>query len=400
LLLGRVRFEAQFGSLAQAQSYAEQALPLIRNGKIANQKALCGDLLQASKEFARPSLPEAGRPVAQELFAITRQYVETQYGPQSREMCIALRVEGECRYAMGDRTLGAVQLTEAQSLARLFSRGSDDEELHDLFAALGNVANAQGRFADGKKHYTQALDITLQNDWNRHTRLNDAWGVVQSLVGQKKYREAIPVLMDIRKWTNTGKVAELELTWVDLSLASVRLASGDRDGYLSDLHSMAKQYEKSTNADTLARLAWALALSPNANSSQAEDIEKRLSTVLKRYPQFSWGHWALAVLALRAGDIDGAEAALKAGGPLWKTRELALYPSISGLCAAKRGDLSTARTQLQKAEELIAAEKPSEKNPFAYADINWADRFLADVLVAELHDKLAPRELAPPPRQK
>jgi serine/threonine protein kinase len=400
LLLGRVQFESVFGSLAQAQSYAEQALPLIRKGKIANQKALSIALLQASKEFARPSLPEAGRAVAHELLAITRQYVENLYGQQSREMCIALRVEGECRYALGDRAPGAARLAEAEPLARLFSRGSDDEELHDLFAALGNVANAQGRFADGKKYYTQALDITLRNDWNRHTRLNDAWGVVQSLVGQKNYREAIPVLMDIRKWTNTGKVAELDLTWIDLSLASVRLASGGHDGYQSDLRSMAKQYEKSTNTDTLARLAWALALSPDASISEATDLEKRLSAALKRYPQFAWGHWALALLALRAGDIEGAEAALKAGGALWKTQELALYPSISGLCAAKRGDLPTARTHLRKAEELIAAEKPSEKHPFAYADINWVDRLLADVLVEELHDKLAPREPAPPPRQK
>jgi len=358
-------------------------------------------MLLAGKTYARSGLSPRGREVATELFATTRRYVNNVFGPKSREMCIALRVEGEELFNMGERVSGAARLREAEPLLHLINETADDEERHDLLSALGKTENGSGRFAEAEKHYSQALAISLRNNWRTSYRLSDSWGVVTARVAQRKYAEAVPVLANIRKWNVAENIAEQELMWIDLGIAVTRFAAGEHEEYRNQVEDMQKRAEKSTNVNVLARTAWGIGISPKADPTRAATVAKPLATRLAGFTQFAWGHWSLALLWLRAGDIEKAEAALKAGGPTFSTppREWSFYPIIQGLCSAKRGDLAAARDHLRKAEELIAGEKPSEKHPFAYSDTIWADRFMADLLLEELRATIAPREIAPPPRE-
>jgi hypothetical protein len=152
--------------------------------------------------------------------------------------------------------------------------------------------------------------------------------------------------------------------------------------------------------DTLGRLGWAVAISPGADPADARATADRLASALKPHPTFAWGYWSLALLRLRAGDLDAAEAALRQAGPTWKDREWSLYRVVSGLCAAWRGDTESAAQHLAKAEAIAAAERPSEEKPFAHAETVWADRLIAELLLTELRAALAPRPLAPPPRER
>jgi len=401
LLLHRVNLESKHGSITAAQKYAEQGLELVRAGKVSKSKAVCQAMLVAGKTFARPGLSPRGREVAIELLATTRRYVNDVFGPKSREMCIALRVEGEELFRMGDRVNGAARLSEAEPLLHLINESADDEERHDLLVGLGKSENGSGHFAQAEKHYSQALTITLRNNWRTSYRLADSWGVVIARLGQRKYAEVMPVLANLRKWNVAENIGEQELFWIDLGIAVTRFAAGEDEEYRKQVEEMLKRAEKSTNVNVLARTAWGIGISPKADPAKAASLAKPLATRLAALPQFAWGHWSLALLWLRAGDIEKAEAALKAGGPTFSTppREWSFYPIIQGLCSAKRGDLVAARDHLRKAEELITGEKPSEKNPFAYSDTIWADRFMADLLLEELRATITPREISPLPRE-
>jgi hypothetical protein len=71
---------------------------------------------------------------------------------------------------------------------------------------------------------------------------------------------------------------------------------------------------------------------------------------------------------------------------------------IRGLVAVVRADPVSARAQLAKGEELIDAQRPSAKNPFAYAGRSWNEHTETALLLAELRAALAP-PVAPPPHE-
>ncbi len=403
LLLARVNFEGRFGDLPTAVKAAGDALDLLRREKVMPTREACRALRVAAERLARPGLAEPSRAAVRELLAFTRQFVQKAYGPQTREMCMALQVEGNGLFRIGDRASGAAKLADAERMAPLLKK-EDDSDRRDLWHALGTVEQARGHFTEAKRYFTQAFALSRRNDWPRD-RITDGWGVAQVLAAEGKYPDTLPILTDIRRWTLADKKPEAELAWIDLSQATLHFANSDRDGYHEQIRAMQKRYERATDINTLARMAWATGVSPDAAPEDAAAIAKRLSAALnedlkKRNAKFGWGYWALALVSLRAGDLSAAEEALNTGGPTWNGRAWAFHPIIRGLCAAKRGDKTTARTLLKKAEELIAGEKPSEKNPFAYTDTNWLDRLLADLLLAELRAAVGEREPAPLPREK
>ncbi|MBA4189547.1 MAG: hypothetical protein C0467_16295 [Planctomycetaceae bacterium] len=399
LLLGRATFESEFGSVITAQKYLVEALGLVRAGKVAINRPVCQTLLLAGKGFARPNLSEPAKLIAKDLLATTRQYISSVFGTRSREMCLALRVEGEELFEMGYRAAGLERLTESLAIISLLNGSSDDDERHDLWAALGRAENARGRFETAEGYYAKAFAIS-RGDWPRD-RLTDGWGLVTARVGLRKFAQAIPVLESIRRWNVSSMVSDQELAWTDLCLAAARFTAGDAEEYLADIRGMMKRAEQSTNVNVLARTAWAVGLSPDTIPTEAADLAKLLAAKLTPASRFAWGYWSLALVRLRAGDLEGAENALTAGGTTFGTppREWAFYPIIKGLCAVKRGDIVAAQAHLRKAEELVAGERPSEARPFAYADTIWADRFFTDLLLAELRAKITPRDVAPPPRE-
>ncbi|WP_439620628.1 protein kinase domain-containing protein [Gemmata sp.] len=393
LLFSRCAFEGQFGTAAAAHRYAEPALALARSGKVLGGRSACQPVLLAAKWYARPGLAEPGRAVARELLATARRMTCAAYGPGGREACIALRVEGEELYAMGDRAAGAERLAEAGALAAAL-RAGDDAERRDLLAALGRSENDRGRFAAAERHFAAAFALS-RADWPAD-RVTDGWGLVAARAGQGKYAGAVPVLEALRRWAK----GDVDAAWIDLCLAATHFAAGDPDEYAGGVRAMLKRYDAATEVHVLARCAWALGLSPAADPAAAAALAARAAPRVARYPKYAWGHWGLALVRLRAGDLDGADAALTAGGPVWGTppRDWALHPIISGLCAAKRGRSEAARALLARAEAVGAADRPGEKNPFAYHDSDWGDRLLADLLLAELRAAVAPREPAPHPR--
>jgi hypothetical protein len=300
-------------------------------------------------------------------------------------------------FGMGDRADGAARIAEAGKLGHLL-RPEDEAERRDLSAAQGLVANASGRFPDAARHYTAALALSRRNEWFRD-RNSDAWGLVVAHTGAGRHEDAARVMDDIRRWEAAKRPAEIALAWNDLSASITRFAAGDHEEYAAGVQALLKRYAASTNADTLARSAWAVGVSPGASAADAAALARRLTKALSPPDVFGWGYWALALLHLRAGDVTTAEAVLQMAGPNWNGRPWTLHPIVAGLCAARRGDAAAARAYLERAEVLLAAERPTPKNPFAFADTNWADRLLADVLAAELRAALAPREPAPPPRE-
>ncbi|MFO0824434.1 MAG: hypothetical protein U0792_15180 [Gemmataceae bacterium] len=296
---------------------------------------------------------------------------------------------------------GLPRMEEAEQLSSLLDSKADDEDHHDLLLGLSKAESAQGDFAKAEKHSSRALAITTRNNWKPNYRRDAATGLLTALIGQHKYNDAVPVLEKLRSWRAAEKATPIDLAWYEMSLAAVRYAAGEMQGYQDDIEAMPNSQEKTTQVTCWARTAWSVGISPGTDPQVASALAKRLGTTMVSFPKFSFGFWSLALTRLRAGDIDGAEAALKAGGPTWQTppREAAFYPILWGLCAAKRGDLEAAQTHLQKAAELIAASQPSAVKPFAYAKASWTHRLLEDVLIAELRSAITPRELAPPPRE-
>ena len=170
----------------------------------------------------------------------------------------------------------------------------------------------------------------------------------------------------------------------------MRLAGGDRDGFRAGAREMAARYGKSTDADALARLAGAAGLAPGADWDP-KDTAARLRAAGFADPVRSARFAALA--PLRAGDVQAADAALaKVPGDPWP-----IDHAVRGLAAVARGDTASARDHLRKADELVAGQTPSEKDPFAYAASHWADRLDAAVLTEELRSVLDPA-VAPRPR--
>jgi tetratricopeptide (TPR) repeat protein len=302
---------------------------------------------------------------------------------------------------MGDWAEGLARMKEAEKLSSLLDSKSDDEDLYDLLHGLAKAENASGDFAKAEKRAARALTIATRNDWKPNYRRDAATALLTSLLGQHKYAAAIPILEKLRGWRVAEKATPLDLAWYEMSLAVTRFAAGQMQAYQNDIEAMLKRHEKTTQVDLLTRTAWSVGISPGTDPELASAVAKRLGATMASFPKFSFGFWSLALTRLRAGDIDGAEEALKAGGPTWQTppRETPFYPIIWGLCSAKRGDLEAAQTHLQKAEELIAASQPSPAKPFAYTKTSWTHRLLEEVLIAELRGAITTRELAPPPRE-
>ncbi|MBA4066459.1 MAG: hypothetical protein C0501_22655 [Isosphaera sp.] len=392
LLLQRAEFEAAFGDLPAAAGHAAKAADLVRRGKLYPNKESCQRLIRAGEELARPGLSAAGKATVRELFAAARDFVGRAFGPRTREMAVALSTEGWGLYRTGDRAGGAARLAEAEPLAGLMT-GRDDGERRDLWYTLGVVAEAQGRFADAIEYYRKAFAVSRSKGWAQ-ARLDDAWGLVEAHAGAGSFADALPPLADIRRWQVAARAAESEVAWADLALAAVRLGTGDRDAYRSDIRVMLKRFEKSADVNPLARTAWAVGLAADADPDAARAAADRLAAALKQSPRFAWGHRGLALARLRAGDMAAAEAALTAAG---SAGQVPFDAALRGLCAASRGDPAAAGVFLKRADEAVAAGRPSEGNPFAFADTNWLDRLLADLLLDELRAALDPH-LAPRPR--
>src|SRR6185436_11486409 len=93
---------------------------------------------------------------------------------------------------------------------------------------------------------------------------------------------------------------------------------------------------------------------------EASAVADRLAKALPADGSYRWGQRALALARLRAGDAAGVEAALSGGGgPAWPCDA-----AILGLAAVARGDRTTARTHLERAEKALLAEQPTAERPF------------------------------------
>jgi hypothetical protein len=391
LLLRRAEFDARFGDLPAAVAHAGKAAGLVRAGKLFPNKDACQRLELAADALARPGLSAAGRQAVRDLFAAARDFVGRVYGAKSREAAIALTAEGCGLFRSGDRAAGAARLAEAEPMAGLLA-GRDDGEDRFLWYNLGYVAETAGRFADAAGYYAKALAVSRRGKSVRN-RNEDAWGLVKAHAGAGAFADAVPVLTDLRRWQVAAKAAEAEVAWVDLCLAAVRFAAGDRDGYGNEVRGLVKRYGASADVTTLTRVAWAVGLDAGADPAVAADAAARLSAALKE-SKWSWGNLGLALAALRAGDLAAADRALARAG---EARGWAGAVLVRGLLAARRGDAEAARSLLARAEEAVAAGRPSEKNRFAFADGSWDDRLLADLLRAELRAAVAV-PVAPPPR--
>lgn len=229
-------------------------------------------------------------------------------------------------------------------------------------------------------------------------RAEDATQLAAALLGQGKFREAVQYLEEARGWTAGTKPPENDLAWADRAVALAQLAGGDRDGYRATVEKMVRRYGTTTDVNTRARLAWVGGLAPAAPGWDPAAEAARLAAGLAKVP-YPWGHRARALALFRAGNLVEAEVSLKKAAAT-DPRPRPVDSIILGLCEIKHGNAGQARVHLHRAEALLAAEKPSEAKPFAFAETTWDDRLTARILFGELHASVPNREVAPAPREK
>ena len=390
LLVAWAEFEARAGAHDRAAEFARQALAL--RGKLIPTRATASDLTDLAETIDWGKYPE----LAIELFATARPLVAAAFGDPSPELCVATRNHGSLLYRRGKRADGAGLIRQAGAMAdKLGSRLPADERVWVL-RDRGTVARDRGEWADAAADLGRAVALARSNlpagsAGRRDLPLDHAG----ALVGGGRLAEAVPVVEEYRKAATAGKPTDAARAGADRLAAIVRLAAGDADGYRTAVRAMAARYARSADLNALLRFTWAAGLGADPADWDAADAAARLAAALVRYPKFAWGHRGRALALVRAGDPWGAGAALeKVTGDPWPAEE-----AIRGLIAVARGDAAAAAGHLRRAEELTAAQAPSERNPFAYADTLWGDRLDAAILLDELRSHVVPN-LAPAPREK
>jgi hypothetical protein len=141
-------------------------------------------------------------------------------------------------------------------------------------------------------------------------------------------------------------------------------------------------------------LAWVGGVSELPEGWNPDAFGTTFAAAFKPNTVYPWAYRGLALVQLRAGRLDAVETALaKAGQPGEPVDHL-----IRGRVAVARTDRAAAARHLARAEELGASQKPTEKNPFAYAGRFWHTDVEAAILRAELRAALAP-PVAPLPHE-
>ena len=392
VLLLRAAFESRQGRADAALGYAKDASALLARGKfLSNPNSIHQLIATASAVGGGPSRPHWV--VARELFAALHPLVEKVYGPDSEEMVLLLVREGRHLYDTGAYAAALVVLGRA---SERFAAHPNIEPMARVIVHFrcGLLALDRGRFAEAEGHFRatrtagkQVPNLAVVDRVVFPSRLASA------LAAQGRFKEALPLIEEARRCAAELKgLPEWERAFRDMQVATCQLAAGDRDAYRRTIEKMIEQYEKSKDGNTLARLAWAGGLSARRDGWDAVAFETQFAAAFKPNTPHPWEYRGLALVRLRAGLFDGVEEALaKAGVPV-----LPVDHVIRGLVAVARKDGPAARAHLAKAEALIEAEKPGEKNPFAYAGRAWNQHVEAAILLAELRAALAP-PVAPPP---
>jgi len=393
ILLKRAAFEQQQGANDKALTSAKDALTLLNRGKFLTTLSAIHDLFETAQILGSSSSPPL-RATAQQLFSALRPLVAKVYGPKSEEMAIALVTEGKLLYDTGDRVAAAALFAQALAILPAVPKLEPIQRANVLFWS-GRVAIECGQFAEAERLFRDLREAGKKvPDYSLGNREEDAICLARSLAAQGRYKDAIPFFEEAKKYAVQLKAAEKQLAWADMLIAETQLAAGQRDAYLKTLKAMFRQYGKSRDVNTLARLAWAAGLNSQPEGWEPAKFEAAYKAAYQPDTLFPWGYRGLALVRLRCGDFAGVEAALERAG---KT----VHPVdhlIRGLAAAARKN-PAARTHLTKAEALIAAEKPSDKNPFAYAGRAWNQDTEVAILLTELRAALA-LPVAPPPHAK
>jgi tetratricopeptide (TPR) repeat protein len=394
LLLQRASFEQKQGASDKALTCAKEAIGLINRGKLLPTAGALIDLFETARTLgASPSKPL--QTAARELFGALRPLVARVHGEASAEMVIVLRTEGNLLYEAGDRAGASATFARAEELLSAVPKLEPIERAMVLYWN-GRLAIERGRFADAERYFRAVREVTKKlTGYSAADREDDALYLARALVGQGRYREAVPLFEEARKLTAERKADEKQLAFADLEVATAQLAAGDRAAYRKTCEAMFERYGQSSNLDTLARLAWAGGVSERPEGWNPAAFGATFAAAFKPNTTLPWGYRGLALVWLRAGRLDEVEGALaRVGAPVQPVDHL-----IRGLVAVARNDRATAGRHLAAAEELIETQKPTEKNPFAYAGRFWHTDLEAAILRAELRTVLSPMDIAPPPRE-
>jgi hypothetical protein len=393
ILLHRARFELGQNKPDAALAAARGAIELFGRGKFLATPGALVDVFQAAKALGRSPAPEL-RAAARELFAALRPRVARVFGPASPEAVILLTQEGRFLYDVGDRRAAAGRFDEARELsARL--PALDPAEANALLFWCGRLELDRGAFAKAEEHFRAAAaaagKMSFQTAYDReeHARL-----LGDTLAAQGRYAEAVPLFEEVRRQRNGRGAVEHDRAWADMRVATAQLAAGDRAGYRKTVAGLFQKFGKSNDINVLARVVWGAALAADPDGWDLAATEARFGATFQPGTAYPWGYRVLALVRVRAGKFEEAEAALRKAG--------AVHPAdhfIRGLIAAARGDRAAARTLLAKGDDLIAAQRPSAENPFAYAGRLWHVDLEAELLRSELRAAVAV-PAAPPPREK
>jgi tetratricopeptide (TPR) repeat protein len=386
LLLARAEFEVRVGDHDAGDAAAREALRLAGRHKLIPNRATALALWDTGRV-----LGSVGRvAVGHDLITAARPLAAVAFGDPSATLAEMTHADGRLLYNHGRRAEGARLIREAAAMVERLDPSFRPEDSVFVLRERGSVGRDQGAWAEAERHFRRAAGVARTKlpatHRERHAALIDLAGV---LAGAGKFAEAAAVVAEFRTVMDAAKAPERDLAGADRLLALVKLAGGDHDRYRALVRGMAGRYGKSADPDTLARLAGTAGLAPGSDWDP-KDVAARLKAA--GFADHPRGARFAALAPLRAGDPRGAEDALaKVAGPPGPFDH-----AVRGLAALARGDAASARDHLRKADELVAAQAPSERNPFAYADTHWADRLDATVLIAELRSGLD-SSAAPPP---
>jgi tetratricopeptide (TPR) repeat protein/tRNA A-37 threonylcarbamoyl transferase component Bud32 len=393
LLLQRAAFEQKWGASDKALDCVNEAIGLVNRGKFLPTAGSVRDLFETARTLgASPSKPL--KTAARELFVALRPLVARSHGESSAEMVIVLRAEGNLLYDTGDCAGASASFARAEELLSAVPKLEPIERAIVLYWN-GRLAIEGGRFVDAERHFRAAREGAKKvHDYSAADREDDALFLARALVGQGRYREAVPLFEEARKLALERKADEKQLAFADLEVATAQLAAGDRAAYRKTCAALFQRYGRSSNLDTLSRLAWAGGVGEWPEGWNPAAFGTAFAAAFKPNTALPWEYRGLALVQLRAGRFDEVEVALaKAGPPAQPVDHL-----IRGLVAAAHNDRVTAALSLAQAERFIEFQKPTEKNPFAYAGRFWHTDLEVAILRAELRAALAP-PVAPAPHE-
>jgi tetratricopeptide (TPR) repeat protein len=176
-------------------------------------------------------------------------------------------------------------------------------------------------------------------------------------------------------------------------LASLRLLTADRAGYLELCTVVAREHQKTEDAVTLSLACRTLALGPGGASESQSSAIRFGELAVAKYPDFAWNRYALALANCRAGRdadaIKGLEESLRMH-PAWVGRGQNF--ALLAIACAHLNRNTEARDWLGRAQTLVKeTDATYSKYVFGYASTEYLGDWLSlQVLLREAESIVNP----------